>query len=60
MILTGGKKATPPGIRAPGAFGYAVITRGEVAERSKAAVLKTVMGQPIGGSNPSLSATNNK
>jgi hypothetical protein len=32
---------------------YAV---GEVAEWSKAAVLKTVDGQPSGGSNPSLSA----
>ena len=29
---------------------------GEVAERFKAAVLKTVEGQPSGGSNPSLSA----
>ncbi len=29
---------------------------GEVAERFKAAVLKTVDGQPSGGSNPSLSA----
>ena len=33
---------------------YAV---GEVAEWSKAAVLKTVDGQPSGGSNPSLSAS---
>ncbi len=30
---------------------------GEVAERSKAAVLKTVEGQPSQGSNPCLSAT---
>ncbi len=29
---------------------------GELAEWSKAAVLKTVEGQPSGGSNPSLSA----
>jgi hypothetical protein len=29
---------------------------GEVAERSKAAVLKTVEAQASGGSNPSLSA----
>ena len=29
---------------------------GEVAEWSKAAVLKTVEGKPSGGSNPSLSA----
>ena len=29
---------------------------GEVAERFKAAVLRTVEGQPSGGSNPSLSA----
>ena len=28
-----------------------------MAERSNAAVLKTVDGQPSGGSNPSLSAT---
>ena len=28
----------------------------EMAERSNAAVLKTVVGQPTGGSNPSLSA----
>jgi hypothetical protein len=27
-----------------------------MAERSNAAVLKTVVGQPTGGSNPSLSA----
>ena len=27
-----------------------------MAERSKAAVLKTVVGRPTGGSNPSLSA----
>ena len=30
---------------------------GEVAEWSKAAVLKIVEGQPSGGSNPSLSAS---
>ena len=30
---------------------------GEVAERFKAAVLKTVEGRPSGGSNPSLSAS---
>ena len=36
------------------------IAVGEVAERSKAAVLKTVVGQPTGGSNPSLSAKYNK
>jgi hypothetical protein len=37
---------------------FSVILRfhGEVAERFKAAVLKTVEGQPSGGSNPSLSA----
>jgi hypothetical protein len=29
---------------------------GEMAEWFKAAVLKTVVGQPTGGSNPSLSA----
>jgi len=28
-----------------------------MAERLKAAVLKTVVGKPTGGSNPSLSAT---
>ena len=33
-----------------------MLAGGEVAERSKAAVLKTVVGQPTGGSNPSLSA----
>jgi hypothetical protein len=32
--------------------------RGEVAERSNAAVLKTVSPQGLGGSNPSLSAKN--
>ncbi len=32
------------------------IDSGELAEWSKAAVLKTVEGQPSGGSNPSLSA----
>ncbi len=32
---------------------------GEVAERSKAAVLKTVEARASGGSNPSLSANNN-
>ena len=32
------------------------VKHGELAERSKAAVLKTVEGQPSGGSNPSLSA----
>ena len=31
--------------------------RGEMAERSNAAVLKTVEVQASGGSNPSLSAT---
>ena len=33
---------------------------GELAEWSKAAVLKTVDGQPSGGSNPSLSAIKQK
>ena len=33
---------------------------GELAEWSKAAVLKTVEGKPSGGSNPSLSAINEK
>ncbi len=33
-----------------------IITYGEMAERSNAAVLKTVDGQLSGGSNPSLSA----
>jgi hypothetical protein len=33
---------------------------GEMAERSIAAVLKTVEGQTSGGSNPSLSAKENK
>src|SRR5437667_10827417 len=32
------------------------ILRGELAERSNAAVLKTVSPQGLGGSNPSLSA----
>ena len=32
------------------------ITRGELAEWSNAAVLKTVVPQGTGGSNPSLSA----
>ena len=32
------------------------LNMGEVAEWFKAAVLKTVEGQPSGGSNPSLSA----
>ncbi len=35
----------------------AVAKYGEMAERSNAAVLKTVDGQLSGGSNPSLSAT---
>ncbi len=35
------------------------ILCGEVAERSKAAVLKTVEARASGGSNPSLSANNN-
>ena len=34
-----------------------MLTLGEVAERSNAAVLKTVEGRPSGGSNPSLSAS---
>ena len=34
--------------------------RGELAERSNAAVLKTVDCHRSGGSNPSLSATNHK
>ena len=33
-------------------------SQGEMAEWLKAAVLKTVVGQLTGGSNPSLSATN--
>ncbi len=33
------------------------VHNGELAEWSKAAVLKTVDGKPSGGSNPSLSAT---
>ncbi len=37
-------------------FGYNIIRDGEVAERSNAAVLKTVEGQPSQGSNPCLSA----
>ncbi len=36
-------------------FRYTIIT-GEVAERPKAAVLKTVEGKPSQGSNPCLSA----
>ena len=32
------------------------FVNGEMAEWFKAAVLKTVVGQPTGGSNPSLSA----
>ena len=36
------------------------LNMGEVAERFKAAVLKTVEGQPSGGSNPSLSAISNQ
>lgn len=35
------------------------FARGEMAERSIAAVLKTVEGQTSGGSNPSLSAVIN-
>ncbi len=35
-----------------------IVTIGEVAEWSKAAVLKTVEGQPSQGSNPCLSAIN--
>ncbi len=33
-----------------------ISLRGEVAERLKAAVLKTVRAKALGGSNPSLSA----
>ncbi len=33
------------------------MSAGEVAERPKAAVLKTVVGKLTGGSNPSLSAS---
>ena len=33
---------------------------GEMAEWLKAVVLKTIVGQPTGGSNPSLSATSDK
>ena len=36
------------------------LKNGEMAEWPKAAVLKTVVGQPTGGSNPSLSATQKK
>src|SRR5258705_10247829 len=35
---------------------YRVFQAGELAERSNAAVLKTVSPQGLGGSNPSLSA----
>ena len=35
---------------------HVIQKQGEVAEWTKAAVLKTVGGQPPGGSNPSLSA----
>ncbi len=41
-------------------MGYPCDDSGEVAERFKAAVLKTVEGQPSGGSNPSLSASHIK
>ncbi len=37
-----------------------IITYGEMAERSNAAVLKTVDGQLSGGSNPSLSAKSDR
>ncbi len=37
---------------------HAIITNGELAEWSNAAVLKTVVPQGTRGSNPLLSATN--
>ena len=37
-------------------FTFATLKKGEVAERSNAAVLKTVEGNTSGGSNPSFSA----
>ena len=37
-----------------------MMCAGEVAEWTKAAVLKTVEGQPSGGSNPSLSANSDQ
>ena len=40
--------------------GVGAINYGEVAERSKALVLKTSVGQPTVGSNPTLSATNRR
>ena len=55
--------AQPAPVKAYLLAGYAgaktvvpALTCGELAERSNAAVLKTVVGQPTGGSNPSLSA----
>ena len=39
-------------------FHYLCTRNGEMAEWSNAAVLKTVVVQATGGSNPSLSATN--
>ena len=55
--------AQPAPVKANLLAGYAgaktvvpALKRGELAERSNAAVLKTVVGQPTGGSNPSLSA----
>ena len=48
---------TPPDpARMRVAGGSACIPLGEVAERSKAAVLKTARAQALEGSNPSLSA----
>lgn len=42
--------------RCTGISKHTQVENGELAEWSKAAVLKTVDGQPSGGSNPSLSA----
>jgi hypothetical protein len=39
---------------------FLYLCGGELAERSIAAVLKTVEGNTSGGSNPSLSANNSK
>jgi hypothetical protein len=52
--LFSGEVAGP--VVAPGTDEAGRYFFGEVAERFKAAVLKTVDGQPSGGSNPSLSA----
>ena len=53
-LVDGDNSASGP--RVPGALAAIIRWRGEVAERSNAAVLKTVEPKGSGGSNPSLSA----